>query len=497
MKRGSGILMHITSLPSPYGIGTLGDEAYEFVDFLERAGQGYWQILPLGPTSYGDSPYQSFSSFAGNPNLIDMNLLVEEELLTREELEVIDFGDNREKVDYAKIFNNKLSVLKKVFERGYEKYQKEISVFRWENKEWLEDYCLYMAIKNHFGLKSWQEWDIDIKLREKVALDHYKKLLKNDVAYWEFLQFIFFKQWNQLKTYANSKGIQIIGDIPIYVAEDSVDTWADGNIFLLDENKSPIKVAGCPPDAFSEDGQLWGNPLYDWDYLEKQGYAWWIKRIEGNMKLFDIIRIDHFRGFESYWAIPNGSKTAATGEWEKGPGIKLFNAIKAALGDIHVIAEDLGFLTQEVIDFKEETGYPGMKVLQFAFDTREESDYLPHNYDKNCVVYTGTHDNDTITGWIECTIEDDINFAENYLKLNEAEGYHWGFIRGAWSSVGNLAVAQMQDFLGLSSEARMNIPSTIGGNWQWRIKEEELTEELADEIFKLTKTYGRLLKNVK
>ncbi|SET10373.1 4-alpha-glucanotransferase [Natronincola peptidivorans] len=491
MKRSSGILMHITSLPSPYGIGTFGEEAYRFVDFLEEAGQKYWQLLPIGATGFGDSPYQSFSNFAGNPYFIDLDFLVEEGLLEKSDFGDLDFGSDSEKVDYEKIFKNKLPVLKIAFHRGKEKYQEDLVIFRKENLLWLEDYGLYMALKFEFELISWQEWPEAIKLREKNAMNYYKEKLREEINYWIFLQFLFFTQWSKLKQYANDKNIKIIGDIPIYVAEDSVDTWGNSEIFLLDEDKRPLEVAGCPPDAFSNTGQLWGNPIYRWDLLEARGFDWWIERIKGCIKLYDIIRIDHFRGLESYWSVPYGEKTAVNGRWVKGPGIKLFDAIKEKLGNVNIIAEDLGYLTPEVITLREKTGYPGMKVLQFAFDTREESDYLPHNYDKNCVVYTGTHDNDTANGWFLNGKKADVDFALRYLKLTEEDGYHWGFIRGAWSSVGNLAIAQMQDFLGLGSEARMNIPSTIGGNWLWRVKKEQLTEELAKKIYTITKLYGR------
>ncbi|SHJ44097.1 4-alpha-glucanotransferase [Geosporobacter subterraneus DSM 17957] len=491
MKRSSGILMHITSLPSPYGIGTLGKDAYEFVDFLERAGQKFWQLLPLGPTSYGDSPYQSFSSFAGNPYLIDLDLLVQEGLLQKEDFQFIHFGEDLEKVDYEKIYFRKLPILKKAYEKGKEILDDEMDAFRQGQGNWVEDYALYMAVKNHFKMKPWKDWGDEIKKRDEKALDHYRRLLKEEINYWVFLQYIFFKQWTALKAYANKKGIRVIGDIPIYVAEDSADAWANSEILYLDEEKNPISVAGCPPDFFSETGQLWGNPIYRWDVLEKRNYDWWIERIRENLKLYDVIRIDHFRGFESYWEIPYGSKTAAPGRWVKGPAMKLFDAVKAQLGNVDIIAEDLGFLTDEVLQFRVDSGYPGMKVLQFAFDTREESDYLPHNYDKNCVVYTGTHDNDTIIGWMETASKADVAYAVDYLHLTAAEGYHWGFIRGAWSSVGQLAIAPMQDFLGLGSQHRMNIPSTVGGNWLWRAKKEAFTEELADKIYQLTKRYGR------
>ena len=492
IARGSGILMHISSLPSPYGIGTFGKEAYYFVDFLKKAGQKYWQILPLGPTGYGDSPYQSFSSFAGNPYFIDFDLLSEEGLLEEEEYKNISFGSCVDRVDYEKIFKNKIPILRIAFERGKVKYQSNIKKFQEENKIWIEDYALYMAVKGYFGLRSWREWeDEEIKLRKPKALEYYRNILKEEIDFWIFLQYIFFKQWQNVKKYANEKGIFIIGDIPIYVAEDSADTWANSEIFLLDDTKTPIKVSGCPPDAFSRTGQLWGNPIYNWKEIEKREFKWWIDRIRGNYKLYDMIRIDHFRGFESYWEIPYGDPTAEKGQWVQGPGMKLFKALQAELGDLPIIAEDLGYLTESVIQLRKDTGYPGMKVLQFAFDAREESDYLPHNYDQNCIVYTGTHDNDTVCGWFSTAAKTDVDYAIQYLKLTKEEGYNWGFIRGAWSSVGNIAIAQMQDFLGLGSKARMNLPSTIGGNWEWRVRKEQLTLALADKILQLTKLYGR------
>lgn len=492
MKRSSGIIMHITSIPNKYGIGTFGKEAFDFVDFLKRAGQKYWQLLPLGPTSFGDSPYQSFSAFAGNPYFIDFNILVKDGILEKEDFENGDFGENEDEVDYYKIFINKMEVLKRAYNKSKSRDKKAIEEFRMENNIWIEDYALFMALKNKFDLKAWQKWPEDIKLREKTAMNKYSKELEDEVNYWIFLQYHFYKQWNALKGYANGLGINIIGDIPIYVSEDSADAWAFSEVFLLDGKKNPIKVAGCPPDAFSDTGQLWGNPLYDWEYLDKTNYSWWVNRMRENLKLYDVIRIDHFRGFESYWSIPYGEDTAINGQWIKGPGNELFRAIKDSLGDINIIAEDLGYLTREVIDFREETGFPGMKVLQFAFDTREESDYLPHNYNKNCVVYTGTHDNDTFVGWFkESGNKEDVEHAIEYLKLNEDEGYNWGFIRGAWSSVGDLAIAPIQDFLNLGGEARINVPSTVGMNWKWRAKKEQLTGELADRINEITSLYGR------
>ena len=490
-ERSSGILMHITSLPSPYGIGTLGKEAYRFVDFLVEAGQKYWQVLPLGPTGYGDSPYQSFSAFAGNPYLIDLDLLCKEGLLEVNDYKNINFGSNCEEVDFEKIAENKMPILKIAFKNLKDKYKDELQQFREENNEWIEDYALYMALKVKNNLKSWQLWDKDIKLRKKDALNKARKELKDDIDYNIFLQFMFYKQWNNLKEYANKNGIKIIGDIPIYVAEDSADTWSNSELFLLDEYKRPIVVSGCPPDGFSKTGQRWGNPIYNWKYLQETNYSWWVKRIKANSKLYDVTRIDHFRGFESYWQVPYGEKTAINGEWVKGPAMKLFNVIKKELGDVDIIAEDLGYLTDEVRKFREDSGYPGMKVLEFAFDAREESDYLPHNYDRDCVVYTGTHDNDTVNGWFENANKSDVDFAIRYLKLTKEEGYNWGFIRGALSSVAYLAIAQLQDYLGLGTEARMNIPSTLGGNWKWRAKRQDINEDLSKKICEITKLYGR------
>lgn len=491
IKRSSGILMHITSLPGLYGIGTFGKEAYKFVDFLEKSSQSYWQILPLGITGEGDSPYQAFSAFAGNPYFIDLDFLTQQGLLIREDYEDMNFGSNCMIVDYEKIFNNKMPILRLAFEKGKYTYENEVREFRKNNKFWIEDYSLYMAIKCKFGLRSWQDWDKSIKLRNKETIDNYREELKEEIDYWIFLQYLFFDQWFNLKKYANDKGIKIIGDIPIYVAEDSADTWANSEIFMLDENKKPIAVSGCPPDAFSTTGQLWGNPIYNWFQLEKVNYKWWMERIKFNSMLYDVTRIDHFRGFESFWEVPYGEKTAVNGTWVKGTGIKMFDAVKKSLGEVDIIAEDLGYITQEVIDFRNASGFPGMKVLEFAFDAREQSDYLPHNYDKNCIVYTGTHDNETVMGWMENTKKEDVDFAKKYFKLDEEEGYNWGFIRGALSSVANLSIIQIQDYLGLGNEARMNIPSTIGGNWQWRVEREMLTDKLAEKINNITMLYGR------
>ena len=494
-ERSSGILFHPTSLPGKYGIGTLGKEAYAFIDFLKKSKQKLWQIFPLGPTGYGDSPYQSFSSFAGNPYLIDFDLLIEAHLLSEEDLRDIFFGDNEEHIDYGAIYNQKYPLLRKAYENFKSSDNNEmkgsLENFKRENSSWLNDYSLYISLKNHFNGLPWNEWAQDIKNREDGAMHHYRNELADDIEYHNFIQFLFFKQWGDVKRYANENGIKIIGDIPIFVAADSSDAWANPEIFLFDKERKPVKVAGVPPDYFSATGQLWGNPLYNWEKLRDTNYNWWVERVRANLSTCDIIRIDHFRGFEAYWAVPYGDDTAINGQWEPGPGIDLFNAIKSQLGELPIIAEDLGLMTQGVIDLREATGFPGMKILGFAFDSGEENDYLPHTYTKNCVVYTGTHDNDTLVGWFQKAKEEDREFARNYLNSRADEEIHWDAIRGAWSSVACMAISPVQDFLGLGSEARINTPGVASGNWQWRLKQGVLNNELAERIAKLTKIYSR------
>ena len=483
--------MHITSLPGEYGIGTMGESAYDFVDFLEKAGQRYWQILPLNHTGYGDSPYQSCCAFSGNPYLIDLDMLEEEGLLEKGDYSEVDFGDEEEGVNFELIFEEKLEILRIAYENSKGDYDEEIKDFKKEQGYWVSEYGLYMAIKSHLNYTGLNNWEDKIRRRDENTLEKYKDLLEDEIEYWIFLQYMFFKQWKDLKDYANYKGIEIIGDIPIYVAEDSVDLWSNPKYFELDKDLKPINVAGCPPDTFSKTGQLWGNPIYNWAEHEKDNYKWWIKRIEASLKLYDVLRIDHFRGFEAYYEIPYGSKTAETGKWVKGPNVKLFNAIKKELGEIKIIAEDLGYLTDEVIEFREATGFPGMKVLQFAFDLEEKSEYLPHCYPYNCVAYTGTHDNDTTLGWIEESgDEKEVKYCKDYLKLSRDEGYNWGFIRGVWSSTANTSIALMQDFLNLGSECRMNKPSEIGW-WKWRIEDGALSDKLAKRIYGITKLYDR------
>ena len=494
-ERSSGILFHPTSLPGKYGIGTLGKEAYAFIDFLKKSRQKLWQIFPLGPTGYGDSPYQSFSSFAGNPYLIDFDLLIEAHLLSEEDLRDVFFGDNEEYIDYGAIYNQKYPLLRKAYENfkssDNHEMKENLEHFKRENASWLNDYSLYISLKNHFNGLPWNEWAHDIKNREHGAMEHYRNELADDIEYHNFIQFLFFKQWGDVKRYANENGIKIIGDIPIFVAADSSDAWANPEIFLFDEERKPVKVAGVPPDYFSATGQLWGNPLYNWQKLKETNYSWWVERVRANLSTCDIIRIDHFRGFEAYWAVPYGDDTAINGQWEPGPGIDLFNAIKSQLGELPSIAEDLGLMTQGVIDLREATGFPGMKILGFAFDSGEENDYLPHTYTKNCVVYTGTHDNDTLIGWFQKAKEEDRQFARDYLNSRSDDEIHWDAIRGAWSSVASMAISPVQDFLGLGSEARINTPGVAAGNWQWRLRHGVLTDELAERIAKLTRVYSR------
>jgi 4-alpha-glucanotransferase len=490
-KRSSGILMHISSLPSEYGIGDFGKEAYRFVDFLVKAKQRNWQILPLGITGYGDSPYQSFSAFAGNPYFIDLNEFLDRGFLDRQDLQDAYFGSDHHKVDYATLYINKMSILKKAFINSYDYLREELQTFYREQEDWLREFALFMSIKAYYKNQSWSNWNEEHKQFDSEEVRRFEADYERDIFFWVFTQYYFLNQWKRLKQYANDKGIDIIGDLPIYVAEDSADVWANSELFNLDETKTPVTVAGCPPDAFSATGQLWGNPIYDWESMENNQYNWWIKRIKFSFKLYDSMRIDHFRGFESYWEIKNGAENAINGQWIKGPGMKLFNRIKEVLGDLDIIAEDLGFLTEEVYQLIKDSGFPGMKVLQFAFDPREVSDYLPHNYSQNSVVYTGTHDNETSVGWFDSIPKEDFLYTVRYMKLNYDEGLHWGFIRGAWSAVSNLAVAPMQDFLGLDNSARMNKPSTIGDNWTWRMDKNALTDELAQRISDLTELYKR------
>ena len=492
MKRASGVLLPVFSLPSKYGIGCFSKEAYKFIDQLKEAGQSYWQILPLGPTGYGDSPYQSFSTYAGNPYFIDLKTLIKEGLLTKKECKAYDFGDQETKIDYEKIYYSRFKVLKKAFQRF--KPDKEYQEFVKENEGWLEDYSLYMAIKDSKDGASWNVWEDSLKNREPEALVKAKEELKDAIDFYKFQQYEFDRQWKKLHAYANKQGIQIVGDIPIYVAFDSADAWAAPEMFQFDEENNPVAVAGCPPDAFSATGQLWGNPLYNWEYHKKTGYEWWIRRIGYCFKLYDVVRIDHFRGFDEYYAIPYGDETAVNGKWMPGPGMDLFQAVEAKLGRPNIIAEDLGFLTDSVLKMLADSGFPGMKVLQFAFDPSAESAYLPHTYPKNCVVYTGTHDNDTTRGWYHSESKATRDFAKEYMNVQrmDEDNLAWDFIRVAMGSVADLCITPMQDFLNLDGEARINMPSTLGGNWAWRMKKGQFDKETVKKMARMTKIYGRL-----
>ncbi len=490
--RTSGVLMHLTSLPSPHGVGTMGQAAREFAGFLAGAGQRWWQILPIGPTGCGDSPYQSFSTFAGNPYLIDLDLLAEEGLLERSEYEGLGWGDDPKSVDYGLLYARRFPVLRKAVKRLLAAPPEDYQTFLSENETWLPDYALFMAIKGENGGRPWWEWEEPLRRREPAALQEAAARLEDDVSFWLGTQYLFFHQWRALKTYVNGLGVGFIGDLPIYVAADSADVWAGPERFQLDGDLRPTEVSGCPPDGFSAAGQLWGNPLFDWEAMEADGFSWWIRRIAWQKSLFDVLRIDHFRGFESYYAIPFGEKDAKNGRWRKGPGMKLFRAVEEALGSQAIIAEDLGFLTPEVRRLLDDSGYPGIKVLQFAFDSREAGDYLPHNYGRHCVAYVGTHDNDTALGWLAEAAPTDRDRAVDYLKLTGAEGLNWGLMRGVWATAADTAIVQAQDLLGLGGEARMNLPSTVGTNWKWRALPGTFDGPLAARLRHETELYCRL-----
>ena len=491
--RKSGILMHISSLPGPYGVGSMGKSAYDFVDFLEAAGQSYWQILPLSPTGYGNSPYQSFSTFAGNHYLIDLDILAGQGLLTEQELAGVSWGENEGQVDFGLLYKERTRLLKIAHGRFAE--TEEYRDFVRDNSIWLQDYALFMAIKEHFRGRDWQCWSVSLLMRLGSVMDAYREELRDSIRFQYFLQYEFFRQWKALRSYANGKGIKIIGDVPIYVPLDSADVWANPELFQLDASRRPTVVAGCPPDGFSADGQLWGNPIYNWEKMHAERYHWWIRRMKAAAKMYDVVRFDHFRGFESYWSVPAGAKTAAAGQWRKGPGMDFVGAIKRALPDLEIIAEDLGFVTPEVKKLLSDSGYPGMKVMEFAFDTREPSarDYLPHRYSVNSVVYSGTHDNLTLKQWFDEAAPADVQSAYDYLGLNESEGPIWGMIRGAMGSVSKLCIIQMQDYLEIGGEGRMNHPGTLtSANWTWRAAPGFASDALAEKIRTLTERYDRL-----
>ena len=489
--RRSGVLMHISSLPSPYGIGTMGAQAREFVDFLVESGQSCWQVLPVSPTGFGDSPYQSFSSFAGNPYFIDLDMLCKEGLLKRSEYENTVWCHSCGSIDYGLLYEKRFDVLRLAADRLIASPPEDFYQWCESNGFWLNDFSLFMAIKASQGGCAWSQWERPLKFREAQALNAARSALADKIAYYKALQYLFFSQWKQLRRYANERGISIIGDIPIYVSPDSSDVWANPQWFKLDDELQPIEVAGCPPDGFSENGQLWGNPLYDWDKLRDNGFSWWVSRIAHQFEIFDILRLDHFRGFDAYYAIPRGESTARNGRWLPGPGIDFFNTVNYALGKREYIAEDLGFLTDSVAKLLKESGLPGMKVLQFAFDSREDSDYLPHNYTHNCVAYTGTHDNDTILGWFASAPAADTEKAMRYLRIRENESKPKAMISALLASTADLAIVTVQDLLELGSEGRMNTPSTNSGNWQWQMKKNALTKAHAKWLKEQTVLYGR------
>ena len=489
--RSSGVLMHITSLPGPYGVGTMGRQAYSFVDFLQAAGQSYWQILPLTPTGYGDSPYQSCSAFAGNHYLIDLDLLIEDGLLTKQEVHKVHWSDRDTRADFGLLYENRLKILHLAYIRFSE--EREFDFFCRDNADWLPDFALYMALKDRYQGKPWYEWDKPLKFRDYDAIWKARQELKDSIRFYQFVQFLFYKQWNALHSYAAQHGISFIGDVPIYVPMDSVDVWRNPDLFQLDQDLKPEMVAGVPPDGFTADGQLWGNPLYRWDLMEEAGFGWWTHRLASAGRLYDVVRLDHFRGFEAYWAVPYGDKNARGGKWVKGPGMKFLDTVRKKLPDLPIIAEDLGYLTQDVLDLRDSSGYPGMKVLEFAFDSREPSDYLPHNYSSNSVCYTGTHDNMTMRQWFDTASADAVDYASEYMNLSQKEGLVWGTIRTAFSSVSKLCIVQMQDYLDLGKEGRMNFPGTLSSdNWTWRMEAGAATQELAERIRKLTRLYDRL-----
>lgn len=493
LARGAGILLAITSLPSAYGIGTLGEVAYRFVDLLVDIKQSYWQVLPIGPTSFGDSPYQAVSVFAGNPYLIDLDDLVTDGLLEELEIRSFNWGTDEADIDYATIYENRFKVLQMAYER-FDGAEEDFLVFQEKNKYWLDDYAFFMALKYHFNGKEWLSWDASLRDREAGAMAEYRKILHNEILFWKFLQYKFFKQWDDLKRYANGRGVQIIGDMPFYVALDSVDVWSNRELFLLNEDGTPNGVAGVPPDSFAEEGQIWGSPIYDWKHMEEDGFSWWQERMRENAELFDIIRLDHFVGIVKYYIIPNEAQSAKAGKWLKGPGKKLTDAMEEAIGDTHIIVEDVGFRIPipGVKKLMTRTGWPGIKILMFAFDDDTANEHLPHNYtDTNSVVYAGTHDNETIVGYFHDKTDYELAYLYEYLNIRYKEDIPDALIRSAYSSIADVAIIQMQDLMKLGNEARMNAPSTIGRNWRWRIGTDTLSEERKAWIRTLAAVYRR------
>lgn len=492
LKRSGGILMPVFSLPSPHGIGTFGAAAYEFADFLAASGQSYWQVLPLNPTGFGDSPYQCFSSAAGNPYFIDLDMLVDDGLLTADEVQKSDFGGELRRIDYGKLFSLRLPLLRLAAERNIRRNAAEVEQFSRCCSTQIYDYAVFTALKTHFGMKPWTEWNAGKAMPKQLVPAEFVESQADEIRLQLSIQQLFFKQWNRLKNYVNQLGIGIIGDVPIYVALDSADCWANSRHFMLNESFVPTDVAGVPPDYFSPTGQLWGNPLYNWEIHASENYAWWAERLQCAQKLYDVVRIDHFRGFESFWAVPFGETTAENGRWLPAPGMDFVNAVKKRLPGLSFIAEDLGFLTPEVHELVKNSGFPGMSILQFGFNPDANSDYLPHRVAENRVYYTGTHDNAPIMQWFAEASESERRFAEQYLALNAAEGINWGMIRGGMCSPAGIFIAQMQDVLGLSAEGRINTPGVASGNWQWRMLPHECSAALAEKLREYTRMYGRL-----
>jgi len=495
-SRASGILLHPTSLPSRFGIGDLGFEAYRFIDFLDASDQKIWQILPLGPIGYGNSPYMCYSAMAGNPLLIDLDDLCRQNLITLEEIAYPpSFPFDR--VDYDLVSSYKLPLLRKAFERFHvsasDEQKQEFKDFCQRSADWLDDYALFMALKQHFGNQSWYDWPQEISKREPQALEAWRAKLGGAIEFCRYLQYEFTRQWKALKQYANDRGIEIFGDIPIYVAHDSADVWSHSEIFCLDpESGQPTEMSGVPPDYFSETGQLWGNPVYNWEVLKKTGFKWWIQRFKAILEYVDLIRIDHFRGFESYWSVPGGETTAMNGTWVKAPGREFFLKLREELGELPIVAEDLGIITPEVEALRDEFDFPGMKILHFAFDSGPENPYLPYNYrTPNCVVYTGTHDNNTTVGWYEARSADQNQWLWNYLGCSRGEGVNWDLIRLALASVASFAIFPMQDLLGLGAGSRMNEPSKATNNWDWQLRSNVLSEDLSGRMRFYTGVYGR------
>lgn len=494
-ERSAGILLPLSSLPSPYGIGAMGEDAYRFIDFLHASGQKFWQVLPVGPTSYGDSPYQSFSAFAGNPYFIDLAALCKEGLIEKKKIDKINWGANEHKVDYARVYEIRFKVLREAYTKSSHKDEPEYLAFCSENADWLDDYCLFMSVKGRFDNVEWLKWDDDIRTRKPEALKKYKDELSEEIGFWKFIQYKFFQQWKKLRDYAHDKSVSIIGDIPIYIAMDSADAWANTDQFWMDEEKRPVKVSGVPPDYFSKTGQLWGNPLYRWDVMESDGFKWWKRRISFSSGIYDVIRIDHFIGTVRYYTIDADSPTAVGGEWLTGPGMKLIDAIDEARGDTRIIAEDLGELVPAVRKVRVRSGYPGMKVLQFAFNDNSDNSFLPHNIESDFIAYTGTHDNDTVKGYMESLRgargKAVRKYAREYLGIKRNSEIVDAVIRAAFGSVAIIAIIPIQDWLHLGSESRINIPSTVGGNWEWRMDKGCLTKELSAKIADFTRIYGR------